>query len=84
MTSPSVKSPIQSAPGQTKDLVLFVRQGLGCGCPDEVFSDIRIEPRPKSFEGLPVDCLMKIGGRLMIAVCSSTEWQKLKKNQHGV
>ena len=51
-----------------------MRTGLGCGCPAEVFEDIRIEPRPESFAGLPVDTLVRIGGRLLVAVCAGSRW----------
>lgn len=76
MTSSLTRPAIQLTPEQTQALVLFVRRGLGCGCPAEVFSDMRIEPRPEAFDDLPVDCLVKIGGRLLVAVCSSSEWQE--------
>jgi hypothetical protein len=79
MTSSLTKPVTQPTPEQTEDLVLFVRRGLGCGCPDEVFSHIRIELQPEAFEGLPVDCLVRIGGRLLVAVCTSSEWREAEK-----
>ena len=58
-------------PEETQELVRFVREGLGCGCPDEVFSYIRIERNPDAFHGLPIDYLIKIGDRLLVAICLS-------------
>jgi hypothetical protein len=75
-----MKPVTRPTPEQTEDLVLFVRQGLGCGCPDEVFSDIRIELQPEAFAGLPIDCLVRIGGRLLVAVCTSSEWRDAENN----
>ncbi len=49
----------------------FVRDILGCGCPEEVFSDIRVVKNMDAFAGLPVDYLLEIGGRLLIAVCAA-------------
>jgi len=58
-------------PETVQALKSFVREDLGCGCPDEVFSEIRIEQNPHGFQGLPIDCLVTIGGRLLIGVCLS-------------
>jgi hypothetical protein len=49
----------------------FVRDELGCGCPDEVFSSIQIKKRPAVFDGLPIDCLIAIGDRLLVGICFS-------------
>ena len=46
----------------------FVRKQLGCKCPDEVFSSIEIIHKPDVFSSLPVDYLLEIGGRLLLAV----------------
>ena len=54
------------------ELIAFVRGRLGCGCPDEVFEDVRIERRPEPFAGLPVDALVRIGGRLLVVLCAPT------------
>ena len=56
-------------PEETRALKPFVRDGLGCGCPEEVFSKIEIEKNPVAFQGLLVDCLIKIGDRLLVAIC---------------
>nr|BAJ06968.1 putative uncharacterized protein [uncultured bacterium] len=68
---------IEPTPKEAMELASFVREGLGCGCPDEVFSDLQIEPHPEAFIGLPIDSLVRIGGRLMVAVCASPEWREV-------
>ncbi len=46
----------------------FVRDQLGCGCPETVFDDIRIYSAPAGFGArLPLR-LLEIGGRLMILI----------------
>jgi hypothetical protein len=66
----------------TNDQVVthFVRHTLGCGCPDEVFEHIRIDTQPEAFNGLPVDYLIDIGGRLLVAVCISADWRQLRQS----
>ena len=60
------------------ELIAFVRGTLGCGCPDEVFEDMRVERRPEPFAGLPVDALVRIGGRLVVALCSPTDRHQIE------
>jgi hypothetical protein len=67
-TREAVGTMFDLAQGDVQALVEFVRDGLGCGCPDEVFSSIQIERRPGSFPGLSVDYAIDIGGRLLIAI----------------
>ena len=50
-------------------LVAFIRDVLGCGCPDEILADVTGEQRPGAFAGLPVRALVRVGGRLLIGVC---------------
>ena len=59
---------------ELSDLKHFVRERLGCGCPDEVFSSIRVVHNPAAFNGLPVDYLVEIGNRLLIAVITQQDW----------
>ncbi len=59
------------------DIKHFVRERLGCGCPDEVFSSIRVTHKPGSFDGLPVDYLVEIGNRLLIAVIAQQDWHNI-------
>ena len=46
----------------------FVREQLGCACPEEVFSTIRVTHKPDLFDDMPVDYLVEIGNRLLVAV----------------
>jgi hypothetical protein len=57
----------------------FVRHTLGCGCPDEVFEHIRIDTKPEVFIGLPVDYVIDVGGRLLVAVCMTADWRQLQQ-----
>ena len=59
---------IELEPEDFREIEIFAREVLGCGCPDEVFHNISVEKDPASFAGLPVDYLVRIGGRLMIGV----------------
>lgn len=74
MTDLMITSNIKSS-----DIKHFVREQLGCACPDEVFSTIRVTRKPDSFEGMPIDCLIEIGNRLLVAV-SMQALQKLNSN----
>ena len=56
---------------ETQALKFFVRDGLGCGCPDKVFSFIQIKKKPDVFRGLPIDYLVTVGDRLLVAICLS-------------
>jgi len=65
---------IEPTPEESRTLACFIRDGLGCGCPDEILSDLQIEPQPDSFKGLPIACLIKVGGRLLVAISFSSQW----------
>jgi hypothetical protein len=43
----------------------FVREELGCACPDSAFTDIQIRPTPS---GLPAGWLIGCGGRLLLMI----------------
>ena len=58
----------------------FVRSELGCACPDEVFETIDVQYSPRRFHGLPGDCLMVIGGRLLVLLIYTTHWQDVSRN----
>jgi hypothetical protein len=47
----------------------FLRETLGCGCPAEVLARVRVSAPPARLEGLPVDRLLWIGGRLLVVLC---------------
>ncbi len=59
---------IQMEAMDSSELKQFVRERLGCSCPDEVFSSIHVTDNPVAFNSLPVDYLVEIGNRLLIAV----------------
>ena len=62
----------------------FIRHTLGCGCPDEVFEHIRIDMLPEVFLGLPVDYMIDVGGRLLVAVCASADWRQVQQSLTGI
>ena len=66
-----IQKAIELRPEEEQELVSFVREGLGCGCPDEVFSFIQIKKKPDVFRGLPIDYLVTIGDRLLVGICLS-------------
>jgi hypothetical protein len=55
-------------PEEMQALKSFIRDGLGCGCPDEVFSAIQVKKNPDVFHGLPVDYLITVGDRLFAVI----------------
>lgn len=73
MTEPTASDAAISDPRVTR----FVRDTLGCRCPDEVFERIRIIARADAFAGLPVETVIDVGGRLLVAVCASTHWREV-------
>jgi len=52
---------------------LFVRERLGCGCPDELLDRIEIDARP----GLPPRTQLRVGGRLLVHVRACPEPSRL-------
>lgn len=48
----------------------FVREVIGCDCPDEVFRHIEIQHGSSAVKACPADCELRIGGRLLIVVTS--------------
>lgn len=51
------------------ELERFIRQTLGCGCPDSVFESVMIHHEPLEASRPDPACWIEIGGRLLIAVC---------------
>jgi hypothetical protein len=51
----------------------FIRNGLGCQCPDEVFRFIVVEDCPKEFGDWPQGRLISVGDRLLILVLYSDD-----------
>jgi hypothetical protein len=54
-------------PAMTDDIERFVRDGLGCGCPAEVFQSIAVERLP-AIAGRPPMVRLVVGSRLLIHV----------------
>jgi len=55
----------------------FVRDGLGCTCPDEVLRRIEVERSPAAFADLePAARLLKVGRRLLVLVVPCPDPQR--------
>ena len=48
----------------------FVREVIGCNCPDEVFRYVEIQRGSSAVKACSADCELRIGGRLLIVVTS--------------
>jgi hypothetical protein len=46
----------------------FVRDELGCTCPESVFETVQLTRSPEWFSGLPANYLLAIGNRLLVLV----------------
>lgn len=64
---------------QARELVVFIREGLGCGCPDATLSDLQLDSEPSQFSGLPVDRVLLVGGRLVIGFCEPNALGQISK-----
>ena len=62
----------------------FVRSELGCQCADEVFDKVDVQYAPYRFHGLPGDCLIAIGGRLLLLLIYSGRWQDVSRDLQGL
>jgi len=51
----------------------FVRESLGCTCPDNVFEDIRVADYSTQFTSANI--IYEIGGRLIVAVLVPADWR---------
>ncbi len=51
-------------------IIRFVREVLGCNCPDEVFRRIELQRGSSAVKSCSGDCELRIGGRLLIVVTS--------------
>ncbi len=60
------KAPVPNVP----TVIRFVRQVIGCNCPDEVFRHIEVRQGSSSVKTCSADCELHIGGRLLIVVTS--------------
>ena len=48
----------------------FVREVIGCNCPDEVFRHVEVRRGSTAVKSCPVDYELRIGGRLLVVVTS--------------
>lgn len=52
----------------------FVREVLGCTCPDEMFQTVRIDKNPQPFAGMQQCCSIAVGARLLVLVVAEDNW----------
>jgi hypothetical protein len=60
------KEPSPNVPAVTR----FVREVIGCDCPDSVFRHIELQRGSSAVKACSADCELRIGGRLLIVVTS--------------
>jgi hypothetical protein len=60
------KEPIPNIPVVTR----FVREVIGCTCPDEVYHRIEGQRGSSAVKTCSADCELRIGGRLLVVVTS--------------
>lgn len=63
------KEPVPNVPAVTR----FVREVIGCNCPDKVFRRIEVQPGSSAIRSCSADCELRVGGRLLIVVTSEPE-----------
>lgn len=63
---------ITNLPGVRK----FVRETLGCGCPEEVFDDL-VLARETLWDGGPDIRTLLVGNRLLIVMFATRDWSDL-------
>ncbi len=51
-------------------MIRFVREVIGCNCPDDVFRHIEVQRGSSAVRICSADCELRIGGRLLIVVTS--------------
>lgn len=54
----------------------FVRESLGCTCPEQVFNRIRVTAQSAAF--FRPHTLLEIGGRLCVAVVAPADWHDIE------
>ncbi len=59
-------APVPNVPAVTR----FVREVIGCNCPDHVFRHIEVQRGSSAVKACAADCELRIGGRLLIVVTS--------------
>ncbi len=48
----------------------FVREVIGCNCPDEIFRHMELQRGSVAVKACSADCELRIGGRLLLVVTS--------------
>jgi hypothetical protein len=51
-------------------VIRFVREVIGCNCPDEAFRQVEVRRGSTAIKSCPTDCELRIGGRLLVVVTS--------------
>ncbi len=64
------KEPVTPPIADTAAVTRFVREVIGCNCPDELFRDIQVRRGSSAVKACPADAELRIGGRLLIVVTS--------------
>ncbi len=59
-------------PASVPVVTRFIREILGCTCPDEVFRDVEVRRGSTAVKSCPVDYELRIGGRLLVVVTSES------------
>jgi len=62
---------------QNTSIKHFVREHLGCACPDKVFENITVTEHSDIFT--TANTVYEIGGRLFVAVFVAVEWDDMAK-----
>ena len=62
----------------------FIKGQLGCSCPDDVFSSISTSDKNELINNLPIDRVIEIGGRLLVAITEHYDWCRVKDNLEQV
>jgi hypothetical protein len=60
-----------------EEIEKFVREDLGCRCPDEVFDAINVIHNPVEFDDPQKGCLLAIGGKLLVFLVTAHDWSSL-------
>jgi len=60
-----------------EEIKKFVREDLGCTCPDEVFEVTSVVHDPVEFNDLQKGDLYEIGGKLLVYLVMTHDWSSL-------
>jgi hypothetical protein len=55
----------------------FIREEIGCTCPDSVFESIKIKQNPRRDKNLNSEYLLSIGGKLLVYLVEPYQWSSL-------